>query len=274
MSFDSLERSRAAGAPILLVRFTRDFVHWRFTTAQTEQILSAETYVPAHMSITPIKQTAEPAKLRRTITLPHDSPLAAQVSPFPPSDPIGVTIWQRHDGDPETPVEWIGRVVGVEFSGAELRLICEPSSATARRAGRARVFQRGCAHVLYSQGDGLCNADRTLFAVTGQLLSIDGSKVTANVFATQPDGRWAGGYLEWVLPSGLRERRGIEAHTGIEVTLSFPALSLAVGLQVTAFPGCAHTVADCEGFFDNLPNYGGNPYEPQRSPFDGDPLFT
>lgn len=273
MSFDAREQGKATGAPILLFQFTRDFVHWRFTNAQVEQVLQGNTYAPETIQASPIKQGSEPVKLRRTITLPHTSPLADQYRPFPPCDPIALIIWQRHDGEIETPVEWVGRVAGAEFSGAELRLTCEPSSASARRAGRARVFQRGCPHALYSQGDGLCNVDRSLLAVPAQLLSVQGSTVTANAFATRADGRFAGGYLEWVLPSGLRERRGIDRHVGIELVLSYPAPSLAVGLAVTAFPGCAHTVVDCDGFFDNLVNYGGDPYIPERTPFDGQPLF-
>ncbi|PKL96784.1 MAG: hypothetical protein CVV18_00270 [Gammaproteobacteria bacterium HGW-Gammaproteobacteria-8] len=273
MSFDALEVSGASGKPMLLFQFTRDFIHWRWTNAQQPQVLLGQTFAPINISASKIRQGTEPAKLTRTITLPHTSPLAALYRPFPPSDPISIIIWQRHDGEPETPVEWVGRVVGAEFEGAQLRLTCQPSSASARRAGRSRAWQRGCPHALYSLGDGLCNVNRATFEISAQILTNIGSKITANAFATLPDGRLAGGLLEWVLPDGTRERRGIDAHVGNEVTLSFPAPSLPVGGNAIAAPGCAHDVTDCDHFFSNINNFGGNPYTPDRSPFDGDPVF-
>lgn len=273
MSFDSVETGIATGKPILLFQFTRDFVHWRFTNASVDQVLLGQTYTAINVSASAIRQGSEPAKLNRKITLPHTSPLAAVYRPFPPSDPVSLIIWQRHDGEVETPVEWVGRVVGVEFEGAELRLTCQPSSASARRSGRSRGWQRGCPHALYSLGNGLCNVVRAQFEATAQILSITGNQVTANAFAGFTDGRLAGGLIEWVLPDGLRERRGIDAHTTNTITLSFPAPTLGVGMSVVVAPGCAHDTTDCNDFFDNIEHYGGNPYTPDRSPFDGNPVF-
>lgn len=273
MSFESAETSVASGKPILLFQFTRDFIHWRFTNASVTQVLLGQDYTPINITASAVRQGSEPAKLKRQVVLPHTSPLAAVYRPFPPSDPVSLIIWQRHDGEIETPVEWVGRVVGAEFEGAQLRLSCEPSSSSARRSGRLRGWQRGCPHALYSTGDGLCNAVRAQFEASATVLSITGNQLTANEFASFADGRLAGGLVEWVLPNGLRERRGIDKHIGNTVTLSFPAPTISVGVSVVIAPGCAHDVTDCNDFFDNILNYGGDPYTPDRSPFDGNPVF-
>lgn len=44
------------------------------------------------------------------------------------------------------------------------------------------------------------------------------------------------------------------------------------GMIITVYPGCQRTIAACETF-SNLDNYGGFPFMPGKSPFDGTPFF-
>ncbi len=48
---------------------------------------------------------------------------------------------------------------------------------------------------------------------------------------------------------------------------------LAVGVPVSVYPGCDHTLATCSAKFGNVARYGGFPYFPQKNPFGGDPIF-
>jgi hypothetical protein len=47
---------------------------------------------------------------------------------------------------------------------------------------------------------------------------------------------------------------------------------LAVGLVVTAYPGCNRSMTNCIAF-GNLLNYGGQPYIPTVNPMNGNPVY-
>ncbi len=107
--------------------------------------------------------------------------------------------------------------------------------------------------------------DATLTAVTSLTL-------TAAEFTTYASGRLAGGFIEWVRADGATEIRTIREHTGDTIIIDYGALDLAVGLVVTAYPGCAHSWAAC-GEFENQSNYGGCLHMPLEDPYSGDPVW-
>jgi uncharacterized phage protein (TIGR02218 family) len=170
-------------------------------------------------------------------------------------------------------VTWIGRVVTPKYSPTEVTLLCEPSTTLGRKSGQMQAWQRGCMHVLYKQGDGLCNADRDLFAVPATVLVYTNNVVTATEFGAVGEGRLAGGYVEWATVLGNIERRSISKHTGTAITLFYGSAEIPPGTAVIAYPGCKHNWSDCNDFFDNGVNYGGDLYSPEKSPFDGNPVF-
>lgn len=348
MTSEARERSWDAGKPIALFRFTRGNVSWFYTSSDRPEIHNGDTYEPASIWRSSIKQGSERAKLSIKVTLPSTLSVASNWRPYPPSDAIVLTCFVRHVGETDAMAEWVGRVVAPSFDGATLTLTGEPSSTTSRRQGNKRCWQRGCGLALYSQGVGMCNLDpaavpvpATLTAVDGLVLTaaafstsprslvagrlewLDGSQViqeraivahagtsvtldsgsaelipalavtaytkplyveatltavsglslTATAFATLPSGRLAGGYIEWTRASdGLVEFRSIKGHSGSDITLDYGGLDLAVGLQLRAYPGCAHTWADC-GYYENRGNYGGDLWMPVKSPFDGNPVW-
>lgn len=273
MTADAREQSWKDGEPVLLVDIVRDTVHWRYANTMAPYVYNGDTYLPTTITRSEISQGRERNKLQITVTLPADLDVADNWRPYPPSQIIGITIFETHRGEADLSVEWSGQVIGPHFTPSELTLTCEPSSLTARTAGLQRAWQRACPHVLYGQGDGLCNADPDLFKALVTITDLDGLTATSAGFEVYPSGRFAGGYIEWVRDDGLIERRSIASHIGDSVVLRYGSDKLPAGTVVTAYPGCAHNTADCNDFFDNLPNYGGQPNAPVRSPFDGNPVF-
>ena len=62
---------------------------------------------------------------------------------------------------------------------------------------------------------------------------------------------------------------------GGTITLAAPLASgfrLEIGSEITLYPSCDRTTTGCN-LFDNLPNYGGFPHLPGKSPFDGSQVF-
>jgi hypothetical protein len=104
-------------------------------------------------------------------------------------------------------------------------------------------------------------------ATRGILTAVSGVRITAPVFA-QAYLPLAGGWAQWTRADGVIERRSITEHNGDTITLLYGAADLAVGLIVTAKPGCEQTWDACETRFGaDAPNhYGGAIYKPVKNP--------
>jgi len=256
----------------MFFRFTRGAVSWFYNSSDRFQTLNGDTYEPAAIARSGIKQGAENAKNKVTVTLPRTLAVAANWFPYPPSEAIVLTIFVRHVGETDALAEWVGRVVAPVLDGDTLELLCQPSAASANRRGNIRTFQRSCGHALYSQGVGLCNLDPATKRITASLTAVTGLTLTATEFGSVASGRLDGGYIEWVRPDGLVEFRSIKSHVGTSIVLDYGGLGLVTGLSISAYPGCAHTWADC-GNHGNQPNYGGDLWMPITSSFDGNPVW-
>ena len=276
MSFEALETSRFLGRPVRLFVFQRQALVWRYCRAQQDLVIGGDTYLAAAIDRSEIQQTAERAKDEITITMPYLRDPGAAVfpatqalgdnwHPYIPSDPIAVTCLATHYGDTDPPaVEWSGIVTQPAFTDTELTLTCTPGPAIARARNQGPKWQRGCWKTVYSTGLRGCNLALGAFEVADTLSAVAGLDVTAAAFATAPlalDGGW----LEWTRPDGLVERRSIMAHAGDTVTLLYGAAALAVGLAVTARPGCPRTWAACEARGNTI-NFGGSVYKPTKDP--------
>lgn len=347
MTSEAREVSWDQGQPVYFFRFTRENVQWFYTSSEYFETLNGDTYTPAAITRSSIRQGSERAKNSIKVTLPSTLPVADNWRPFPSNQTIAVTIFVRHVGEPVALVDWIGRVTSPSFDGAVLTLTCEPSQTRSRKGGTPTLWQRPCGKVLYGKGHAQCNLDPAAVAVPGTLTSVTGAVIVAAGFAgsprslvgghaewvdgsgaTQqraitghsgqtvtlasaiagmalgavvtaytapltkaatltsisgltltavafglfPSGRLAGGFIEWTRADGLTEFRTVRSHSGSTIVIDYGALDLAVGLVVTAYPGCAHTWDDCVSH-ENKSNFGGDLWLPVKNPFSGNPVW-
>ncbi|MGV8959200.1 MAG: phage BR0599 family protein [Stenotrophomonas sp.] len=284
MAFDLREVSRFLGQPVHLFVFARKHLVWRFNSSTRPITIDGATYLPASISRSAIRQTAERAKDKITIRFPYlRDPAAGEYPPtqslgdnwhpYPPGDMIHVTCKAYHHGDAEAVVEWMGRVTQPRFTDTELELTCEPGRPRGNFSGLSLRWQRSCPLALYSQGVGMCGVAAADHALPASLTAASGLTLTASAFGSLPAGRLAGGYVEWERGDGLTERRSIMAHAGSTIEINYGAQMLAPGVAVIAYPGCAHTANDCKDYFNNMDRFGGCPYLPVKNPFDGMPVW-
>jgi hypothetical protein len=274
VSSDAREKSWEDGAPVEYYEFIRGNTFLRYNTSDRNLYSGGNLYVSLRgLSRERIAQGIERNKLTITVRIPRGGDIESWWRPYPSSATVGLTVYGGHIGEGDARVRWIGRVVQPKFSTTTLTLLGEPTTTTAKKSGPQQCWQRGCMHVLYKQGDGLCNANRDTFAVPATLLTVDGAVLTAAEFASLPSGRLAGGYLEFVTLDGSSARCSISTHSGTQISIYYPNIELAPGTVVTAYPGCKHTIQDCNDFFDNAVNYGGDANSPETSPFNGNPVF-
>lgn len=347
MTSEAREASWDQGQPVRFFRFTRENVHWFLTSSEYIETLSGDTYIPAAIARSSIRQGSERAKASIKVTLPSNLPVADNWRPYPSNQTIALTIFVRHVGETDALAEWVGRVTSPSFDGAVLTLTCEPSQTRSRKGGAAVLWQRPCGKVLYGKGHAQCNLDPAAVAVPGTLTSVSGAVIVAPEFAGAPrslvggrvewvdgsdvtqersivghagtsvtlassiaglaagaavvayttpltkeatltavsgltltaaafglfaSGRLAGGFIEWTRADGLAEFRTIRTHSGSSIVIDYGAADLAVGLVVTAYPGCAHTWDDCVSHENKL-NFGGDLWMPVKNPFSGNPVW-
>lgn len=277
MTSETRESSLDQGIPLKAFRFTRGALEKFYTSADRDITIDGDTYLSAEAGVgaaiahTEIQDGGESQKQPITITVPKGLSLIDWWRPYPPGETIVCTILTQHYGEVDWLVDWIGRVTTPEWNDTTLSLRSEPSVTRAKKGGKGRTIGRGCDHVLYSQGDGMCNVDPAAHELPATLSAVIGLTLTASEFLALPAGRLAGGYVEWVDADGLTVRRSIESHPGNTITIDYGHAELLTGLVLSAYPGCGLTWDDCL-YFANTDNYGGFLYMPDRDNYDGNPI--
>lgn len=272
MTYNELETSNELGAPIRLYEFRLLDKYWRFTSANTRVSALGSIWEPSAIDDDGVKQTGEINADTLSISMPNTSPIVNMFVGTPPGSQVVLTIRQMHVGADDPVVCYVGNVDSVNQGDnpAKAVLSCNTLSASMERNGLRLAYSRGCPHALY---DSQCRVDKARFEVLATVKTVGGGTVTADAYATKPDGYFAGGYIEWIDPVYGVERRGIEAHSGNTITIFGTVDGLAGGYILKTYPGCPRTMTACDTIFNNADNYGGIPSMPDTSPFDGNPVF-
>lgn len=273
MAYDTYEKSPYSGNPIELFEFARGTTEfWRYTSADTDQSYFGSIYdaVPIQRNSFEASQNVEAIAL--TVTMPVTAKFPQMYIAAPPSDPIAFTLRRFHGGDTDVVSIWMGRVINVEFKEETVEVICESVYTSLKRPTLRRLYQRSCPHVLYNEVDGSCNISKNSFKVTATLDSVAGTVLTSSTFGGYTDGYFTGGFVE-IASGGHINRRYVTEHTGDDITLNLQLTGAAAGLSVDAYPGCAHNLSDCSIKFNNILNYGGTPWIPDKNPMGGTRVF-
>lgn len=281
MTLSDRDLSNYDGSPVILYEFSRRstptisgveiVTYWRYTSADRDIVLDAHTYTAIPMTDDGVRQTADTAADTMTFKMPATEAVPQMFVGSPPSDPINALIRRTHYGETEAFNAWAGTVAQVNRpDDATAEVLCNTLSATLDRKGLRLSFTRGCPHDLYGFE---CRASPLIHYVSGPVTFIAGPLINCDAFGTLVTSRLAGGWVEWLDTYGHAERRAVLAHADSTVRVLGVADRLAIGDTIWAFHGCKHNTEDCETGFNNLANYGGHIYMPDKNPFSGDIIF-
>lgn len=280
-----------SGRPFQLYEFLRtsngvDY-YWRYNSSDRDVWYNSQKWKAIPIIDNGIRLSGEAQSTDLEVTVPINEEFTEQfrLSGSVPSDTVWLRIRRCHVGDidfttdptqptiiPDALVIWIGTVNGINQTGElEAKVRCSMLSASLRRGGLRYGYQKNCPHVLYAPNT--CKANKEDFRTTGEVMAIDGNKITVDEFGDQDEGWFDGGWVEYTLASGMVERRMILTSTGSDIFIMGLPAGMAVGDTISAFAGCDRTVTECVEKFDNLANMGGFPHSPGRNPFDGQPVF-
>lgn len=248
------------------------FVEGDFITTQTSGdsliTFNAEDYEPHPIGRSQAESKNELSRASIDINMDLANPLAQRHLASSIDSVVTLTIFQQTELGTDT--FWKGRLSLVKATNKGITMTFESIFTSLRRPGLRARYQKSCRHALYAKG---CNVDPELHAVVGTISAITGTTVTVPGLDAYPDGRFRGGMIR--APDGVV--RFIVNHVGNVVTLSRAFQTLidlfAINgpgeVEVKVYPGCRHNMDDCAGIFDNLPQYGGFPWIPNKNPMGG-----
>lgn len=272
MSFNDTEISNDDGRPISLYSFTLDTAVWRYTSGDADVILNGYKWVAVPISDDGVKLTGEATTDSLAITAPNTIAPVQMFIGTPPSQAIMVGIYHYHEGDTEAVLGYVGELMQVgQPEPGKAVITCDAISVSMKRDGLRLGWQRTCPYALYDTLT--CKADKFAHEITATVFETVGNVVSFQGMQDIEDDVLSGGFIEWQHPTRGTEYRGIENQKGGEATMFGLADGLYYGLKVKAYPGCDRRMTTCANKFNNLPNYGGVPDMPGRSPFDGNPVF-
>jgi uncharacterized phage protein (TIGR02218 family) len=279
MSFDSIEKSNASSTPVLFFQFQRGATYWRYTSADRDATMNGVPWSAVPVQVGDASQSGNSDSDTLDLVCPNTIEVAQQFRGQTPSDSVSLTIFQAHalgnipvvTFDSDIAAVWVGEISDVK-QGANDRVTisCKTLSSAFDREGLGPTWGRNCDHVIY---DVMCRVNRSNFQATFNLSGVSGGSVTAAALGAHGDGYYDGGYIEWTVGNGVYQRLGIDRQLGTTATLLGTTEALAIGVQVSAYPGCSQTTTDCINKFNNIPNYGGCDIMPGTSPYDGNPVF-
>lgn len=259
------------GQPVELYEFRLGVTAQFFLTSHDAEItFQNNVYIPHQMQRQAVEQNTEIERHELKIDIQRDAEVLEGFVGFPPTQIMTLTIYRQHLNDlaNEFVVVWKGRVLTIEWSGSKAAIACEPVFTSLKRPGLRRKYSSQCPHIHYGLE---CKVDNDLFRVIGTVSSFSTNIITAPEWAVTGVGFYDGGYLQF---DQIHFRTILDDDGAGTLTIVTPfPVELGVGSFVDAFPGCAHDLADCVTRYNNIDNYGGFPYSPDRNPFGGTTLF-
>lgn len=260
MTYSLDDSSVSDGAPIELYDFSVGLLHYRYTSGPDEVTYALQTYSPEAMERDDIELSENAFKNELDIKIDRENLFFRRFINSPVDGIVSLTVYRGHGSNFVT--YWVGVVAQVVFDSNEISVTCTPKTSSLIRTGLRRKVQKLCNYPLYSVG---CTVNAESFKSTGTVLTVDGNTMTATVFGTKADGWFIAG--KFVLGTA---KRLITSHVGTTITLSRAIQEAGVGNAFSAFRGCDHSMTTCRTAFDNLVNYGGQPWLPTKNPFVGD----
>lgn len=244
---------------------------WTFTSGNEVVTYNAgdgdEDYEPISISRSEAESKNEITKANIDVQLSLDNEVAIRWMQDNGERVVTLTIFERAKNGTIS-VVWKGRLASVSPGMTSVTLKMESIFTSLRRTGLRARYQRSCRHALYGRG---CNLDPETFAVAGSVTAVAERTFTIEEAAALGDGYFIGGMLR--APDGTLSY--VINHVGNAVTVQRLSYALieeitnGVPFDVTLYPGCDHSRATCDAKFDNLLNYGGFDFIPQKNPLGG-----
>lgn len=274
MSFNDAEKSLDGRKPIRLYKFTRGALVWAYNTSSEPIKRDNVIYKSLVGGISDrgiIRSDGSSNSDSFTITAPADIDVAKLFYGMPPNARIELEVANSHLQTEEIVKVWFGAVVSVrDTSTDKAEIIAAPFESLANTTGVNLTYSRQCGAVIYDQQ---CKVNKELHRIRTSIQQLAITGIVTSDAAKYADGYFSGGFIEYTIEGGEIERRYIEQHSGINLTLWGGSQGLEAGQAVSLFTGCNQSPDMCNNKFNNYLNRRSFEHLQGRSPFDGNQVF-
>lgn len=281
MAFSPFETSRSRGSPVELFRFRYGaFVDqaYCYTDGEKEIVHQGLTYKPLPIKRSSISSSSEDSGQQALeVNLPGTAEICQLFRVSAPPGHIALTIFQGHTRDPENEflAAWVGRVGSCGWDDTAAKLACESSRTQLRRLALRRHYQYMCPHVLY--GD-QCRASESAATISRTVQTVNGRFITVNSTPANYE-RYVGGFIKYFDAQQVLHARAIlgvnpvDGGGNLRLSLSGVVEDLLPGAVISVIRGCSHDLDGC-ATHQNIPNFGGMPFIPTKSPLGMNGAFS
>lgn len=241
---------------LLVFRFP--YVIYRLALADLDIVYQGQTYYATAGELEDLHSMTPSSSHDFSIRLSRAHPVVQKYQNHGlPTSWLSVEVYSYQYRSGQARLEFEGDVMGEAIQGNVASFRCEDELVMAmNRRMPARTSSRHCPHMLYDAG---CRVDREEFKVTATIVSRNGDIVRLSTIDGKPD-HWADyGYVE---RADTGEAFYVLSQEGVYVTMQFPFDQLSANTEVYLYAGCDQTIQTCQTKFDNVRNYGGQPYMP------------
>ena len=270
-AFPDFEESLEASRPLEIYVFTLGAETFRYTSAEDSLTVATFTYTPMAISRSQISQGSDARNKNLLITIQSVDPFAAKFVNVPPGQKAAVSVFRlQRDEVPTFNTQILlfkGFVQSVSYpqNGHSAEIVVRSIETALNRKIPRFTFMGSCNHVLY---DSRCGVNPSLFdhtgnvsaesgAPVGSIITVDGAAATGLDFV--------GGFCK---PTSATDFRAILAQAGNDLTLLLPFATSPLSSNVQVFAGCDRLIGgDCGLVFDNVLEFGGFAFVPNRNPF-------
>ena len=273
-SYLAQETSVSAAAPVELYEFNYQNVFMRYTSGAAPVVYGSNTFAPYAVSRNAIQAQAATNDQNLEVTAFQDFPPAQLFRVQAPSTVVNLVLRREHltDTTSQFITLWIGRILSVKWEeGSKVQLLCESDLVSLKRLSLRRRYQLACPYTLYGVG---CNLAADSFAIPVTTWAVAARALTVPALAAYAVNYFAGGYISYYSTlTQINEIISIRQSAAGVLQLALTPYGIETATAMNVYPGCNHTTVVCNGTFNNLDNYGGQPYIPGTNPFAGVQLF-
>lgn len=259
---DNLAASQQEPIPEFYIFTTGNTVE-RYTSYSRNLTFLGQEFTAASIARSGKKHDAQFSEIRLSISSPI-TPAMASYIPNQPIEPVGVTIYRSHlDYLAQYDIFFKGVVKSVSFKDKIATAQCVAADKYLSLKYPIFIYQSYCNHDIY---DSRCAVDALSYRRTAEVVSISGGTITFTL--TDGGAALSIGYLTGGKVNFATDIRFITGHPASdEIDLHVPFDSrLGVGDSFYIYPGCDGSPATCKDVYDNLSNFCGMPYIPNRNP--------
>jgi hypothetical protein len=237
----------------------------RFTSAEQPLTLDGEVYERYPVKHGRIVASGSLDNSELEIETSFNNPLVELFRTATPESVVNLTVIRAElSASGHIPI-WNGRITSFARKGARVTFNCEPVSTQMRRPGLRRTYQLNCPHELYGPQ---CKADINAFTYEATIAAINGKTLTL-VDGWKPANRDIYHFVGGVLRAGNIRRQINWVLNNNQIILDDVALDLHVNGEVALALGCGRNMWFCRNVFNNIANYGGQPWIPLDNPLGG-----